>query len=98
MLQGPADRLGLVAIEAGEAGPEQLLVALGDDRLGERIGLAEQAAGLAARRLDALARFAFTLERADLDDPAGMGRDRLDRAVLLDGLRTGDGECDDGSA
>ena len=38
-LQGPAYRLGLIAIEAGEARPEQLLVALGDHRFGERVGL-----------------------------------------------------------
>src|SRR6202022_1796216 len=55
-LQRPAYRFGLVALEAGEARPEQLPVAFGDDRLGERIGLGQQAAGLIARRIDALQR------------------------------------------
>ena len=62
---------------------------LGDDRLGERIGLAEQAAGLVAGKVDPLLGFAFAFQRADLDDPAGAdyGRGgRLDRAVLLCGL------------
>src|SRR5260370_13287239 len=77
-LQGPADRFGLVAIEAGEAGPEQLPVALGEDRFSERIGLCQQAAGLTARGIDALPRFALALQRADLHDPSGVGRDRLD--------------------
>ena len=39
MLQRPAHRLGLIPVEAGETGPEQLAFALGDHRLGERIGL-----------------------------------------------------------
>ena len=42
-LQRPAYRFGLIAVEACEAGPEQLPVTLGDDRLGKRIGLGEQA-------------------------------------------------------
>jgi len=58
---------GTVWVEAGEAGPEQLSVALGDDRFGERIGLAEQAVGLAPRRLYALACLALAVERADLE-------------------------------
>ena len=41
-LQRPAHRLGLVALEAGEAGAEQFAVVLGDDRFGEGIGLAQQ--------------------------------------------------------
>ena len=49
VLQGPAHRFGLITIEAGEAGPEQLFFALGDDRFGERISLVEQAVGLTAR-------------------------------------------------
>ena len=73
-LQRPAYRLGLVALEAGEPGAEQFSIVLGDDRLGERIGLVEQAARLTAGEIDALARLAFALERADLDDPSGMGR------------------------
>ena len=93
-LQRPADRFGLIAVEAGEAGPEQLPVALGDDRFGERIGLRKQAAGLIARRIDALQRFAFALQRADLDDPSGVDGDRLDGAVLLERPAAGDGEPD----
>ena len=93
-LQRPADRFGLIALEAGEAGAEQLAVILGNDRLGEGIGLAEQAAGLIARQIDARAGFAFAFQRADLDDPAGVGDGGrgLDGAVLLDGLRLGIGE------
>src|SRR5260370_30156301 len=86
-LQGPADRFGLIAVEAGEAGPEQLPVAFGDDRFGKRIGLRKQAAGLTARRIDALPRLAFALQRADLNDPSGVGGDRLDGADLLNGNR-----------
>src|ERR1700681_656988 len=86
MLQRSAYRFGLIVIEAGEAGPEQFAVAFGDDRFGERIGLRKQAVGLIARRVDALQRFAFAFQRADLDDPSRVGRDRLDGAVLLDGL------------
>src|SRR3979409_1113992 len=56
-LQGPANRFGLIAIEAGEAGPEQLLVAFSDHRFGKWIGFGEQAAGLTARRFDALPGF-----------------------------------------
>ena len=74
MPQGPAHRLGLIAIEAGEAGAEQLSVALGYDRLGKGIGLRQQAARLVARQIDALQRFVFAFQRADLDDPAGMDR------------------------
>ena len=91
MLQRPAYRLGLIAVEAGETGPVQLLVALGDDRLGERIGLREQPAGLIAGRVEALLGFVLALERADLNDPAGVDRDLLVGAVLLDGLRLGAG-------
>ena len=47
--QRPAHRFGLIAVEAGETGAEQLPVTFGDDRFGERIGLAEQAVGLVAR-------------------------------------------------
>ena len=72
-LQRLADRFGLVAFEAGEAGAEQLSIVLGDDRFGERIGLAEQAAGRAARGLDALLGFAFAFQRADLNDPSASG-------------------------
>ena len=43
--------------------------------------------GLIARRVDALPGFAFALQRADLDDPSGVGGDGLDGAVLLNGLR-----------
>ena len=86
-LQSPAHRLGLVAVETGKPRAKQLLVALGDDRLGKRIGPAEQAVGLGARSFDTLMRFAFAVERADLNDLAGAGGDRRDRAVLLDGLR-----------
>src|SRR2546430_7279058 len=88
-LQGPAYRLGLIAIEAGEARPEQLFIAFGDHRFGERIGLGEQSAGLAARGFDALLRFGFAVQCADLNDPAGMGRDGFDGTVLLDGLWLG---------
>src|SRR5258708_12033422 len=35
VFQRPAYRFGLIAVEAGEAGPEQFSVAFGDDRLGE---------------------------------------------------------------
>src|SRR5712671_2036780 len=86
-LQRPAYRFGLIAIEAGEAGPEQLPFALGDNRLGKRIGVRKQTAGLAARCFEPLPRFAFGFQRADLDDPSGVGSDRLDRAVLLNGWR-----------
>src|SRR4030081_3675345 len=44
-LQRLADRFGLIALEAGEAGAEELAIILGNDRLGEWIGLAQQAAG-----------------------------------------------------
>ena len=84
-LQRPAHRFGLIAIEAGEAGPEQLPFALCDDRFGKRIGLRKQAAGLAARRFEPLPRFAFSFQRADLNNPSGMGCERLDCAVLLNG-------------
>src|SRR5207253_5039028 len=67
-LQCFADRFGLIALEAGEAGAEQLSVILGNDRLGEGIGLAQQAAGLAAGKFDPLLGFAFAFQRADLDD------------------------------
>jgi hypothetical protein len=73
VLQRPAHRFGLIAIEAGETGPEQLAFALGDDRFGERISLVEQAVGLTARGVDTLTRFAFAFQRADLNDPSGMG-------------------------
>ena len=72
-------------VEAGKAGPEQLSVAFGDDRFGEGISLVEQAMGLAARGFDALPCFALALQRADLDDPSGVGRFRFDGAVLLNG-------------
>src|SRR5258708_5715745 len=85
-LQGPAYRFGLIAIEAGEASPEQLFVAFGDDRFGERICLGEQSFGLTARRVDSLLRFTFAVEGADLNDPASMHRGGLDRTVLLNGL------------
>src|SRR5258708_34038055 len=65
VFQRPGYRFGLIAVEAGEAGPEQFSVAFGDDRLGERIGFREQAVGLIARGLDALQRFALAFERAD---------------------------------
>src|ERR1700761_3818466 len=84
-LQGLAYRFGLIAVEAGKAGPEQLAVALGRDRLGERLGFAEQAVGTVACRVDALLGFAFALERTDLDDPAGVHDRRLARNVLRDG-------------
>ena len=47
--------------------------------------------GLIACCIDALPCLAFALERADLNDPSGMGRghDRLDCASLLEGLRLG---------
>src|ERR1700687_3712067 len=86
-LQGPANCFCLVVVEAGEAGGDKLPVAFGADGFGKRIGVREQAAGLTARCLDALPRFALTLQRADLNDPAGVGGDRLDRAVLLNRLR-----------
>src|SRR5258708_25590424 len=75
-LQRPAYRFGLVAVEAGETSREQLPVAFGDNRLGKRIGLGKQAAGLVARRLNALPRFAFAFQRADLNDPSGVGGGR----------------------
>src|SRR6185312_12183980 len=75
-LQGPAYGLRLIAIEAGEAGSVKLLVALGH-RLGERIRLAQHAAGAAACRIETLARFAFGFQRADLNDPACMHDHRL---------------------
>src|ERR1700726_1769849 len=87
MLQRAANRLGLVAIKAGETGAEQLAVALGDGRLGKRVGLGEQAMGLAAGGLDALLGFVLAFERTDLDDPSGVDRDRLGRGVLRSGLR-----------
>ena len=87
MLQRAANRLGLVAIKAGETGAEQLAVALGDDRFGKRIGLGEQAVGLAAGGFDALLSLVFAFERADLDDPSGVDRDRIDGGVLRGGPR-----------
>src|SRR5712675_1825558 len=84
-LQRPAHRLGLIALQPRKAGAEQFSVILGDDRLGKGIGLVEHAAGLVAGGLDALSRFAFAFQRADLDDPsaAGGGRDDgLDSTVL----------------
>ena len=87
MLQRSAYRFGLIVIEAGEAGPEQFAVAFGDDRFGERIGLCKQAVGLIARRVDALQRFAFAFQRADLNDPSIVDGTRLGRADLGDGLR-----------
>ena len=91
MPKRPARRFGLIAVEAGKAGPEQLSVTLGNDGFRERIGLAEQAAGLIARRVDAQPRFALALQRTDLNDPSGMGCDGLDGPVLLNGLRLGTG-------
>ena len=41
-LQGLAGGLGLVALKAGETGAEQFAVVLGNDRLGEGIGLAQE--------------------------------------------------------
>src|SRR4030088_2395488 len=87
-LQRLADRFGLIALEAGEAGAEQLAIILGNDRLGERIGLAQKAAGLVPREIDPGTGLSFAFQRADLDDPAavgdgGGGRNRL----LLNGLR-----------
>src|SRR3954468_17195517 len=82
-LQRPADCLRLIAVKAGKAGTEQLPFALGDYRLRERIGFAEHAAGLIARGFEALPRFTFGLQRADLDDPSGADGNRLDGAVLL---------------
>src|SRR5689334_25093310 len=82
-LQRLAGSLGLVAIEAGEARPIVGLVALGD-RLGERIGAAEQALGLALRLVEVLLRLGLGAERADLNAPAHSRR----RARLL-GLRLG---------
>ena len=87
MLQRAANRLGLVAIKAGETGAEQLAVALGDHRFGKRIGLGEQAVGLAASGLDPLLGFVLAFERADLDDPSGVDRGRLDGGLLRSGLR-----------
>jgi len=61
-------RFGLIALKAGETGAVQLPVVFGDDRFGERIGLAEAGRlALLARRLDALLSFAFALQRADLE-------------------------------
>ena len=91
MLQCPAYGFGLIALEAGKAGPEQLFVAFGDHRFGERIGLRKQAVGLVACVVDALPSFAFALQRADLNDPAGVDCERPDGAVLLNGLRLGAG-------
>src|ERR1700730_19221596 len=76
-LQGPACRFGLIAVEAGEACPEQLLVAFADDRFGKRIGLGEQSFGLGARRFDPFLSFCFAIQSTDLNDPAGVDRDRL---------------------
>ena len=86
MLQGPTYRFSSIAVEAGKAGPEQLSVAFGNDRLCKRIGVGEQAAGLAARRVDALPRFVLAFQRADLNDPAGADGERPDGAALLNGL------------
>src|SRR4051794_28238110 len=74
-LQGAAYGFGLVAVEPGEAGAVELAIVFRDDRLGERVGLAEQAAGRAAGSVDALLGFVLALERADLDDPAAMVHD-----------------------
>src|SRR5882757_1680370 len=86
-LQRLADRFGLIALKAGEAGAEQLAIILGHHRLGEGVGPAEQAVGLIAREIDTGTGFSFAFQRADLDDPAvvsdgGGGHNRL----LLNGL------------
>src|SRR5258705_317284 len=82
-----AHGLRLTAVQACKTGAEQGSVVLGDHGVGERIGLAEQAMGLAACGLDALLRLAFALQRADLNNPAGMNDGRLGRAVLRGSLR-----------
>ena len=87
MLQRAANRLGLIVIKAGETGADQLAVALGHDRFGKRIGLGEQAMGLAAGGLDALLGFVLAFERTDLDDPSGVDRDWLGGGVRRSGLR-----------
>ena len=56
-----ADGFGLVPLEPGETGPVKLAIVLGEDRLGERVGLAEQAAGRAAGGVDALLGFVLAL-------------------------------------
>ena len=83
-LQGLANRFGLIALQSGEPRAVELAVAFRHHRLGEGVRLAEQAAGLIARRIDALLSFAFAFERADLNDPAGMGHG-LDGQVVLSG-------------
>ncbi len=72
-IQRLADRLGLISLEAGEADTEQLAIVSGNNQLGEGMGLAEQATGPAAREIDTGAGIAFAFQRADLDDPAGVG-------------------------
>ena len=61
-----ADRFCLIPFEPGEPGAHQLAIVLGDDGLGKGISLAEQAAGRAARRFDALLGLALALQRADI--------------------------------
>jgi hypothetical protein len=79
-LQLLADGFGLITIEAGEAGADQGLVAF-RDRLGERIGLAQQALRRAARGVDPLLGLGLIVERADLDDPAAARRGSLARRL-----------------
>src|SRR4051794_36114379 len=53
-LQRPADRLGLIAVEPGEARAKQLFVAPCDHGLGKRVGIAQHSAGALARGLETL--------------------------------------------
>src|SRR5262249_685209 len=89
-LERAAHALGLIALEPCEAGAVKLAIILGDNGLGERVGLVEHAARLALGGLDALHGLALALERSDLHDPAGTGGGgygRLVDAALLHGLR-----------
>src|SRR5690242_15107189 len=83
-LQLLAHRFGLVAVEHGEAGTNQRLSALRDG-LRERVRLVQETLRVVACGLDALLGFRFTLQCADLHDPAGM-RDR--RLAALSGQRS----------
>ena len=79
-LQRLADGFGLRALKSGKPGAVEFLVTPGDDRLGEGIGLAHHAARLFTGCVKPAAGLAFALQRADLDDPAGVAGDRFDRA------------------
>src|SRR5689334_2433219 len=75
--KGPADRFGLISLEACEAGAVELAVILGDHGLGEGISSGQETAGAVARSFNPFLRLVFAFQGADLDDPAGVDGRRL---------------------